>query len=170
MAGILVTIGIYVIYPPLPVSDNITANIPTGTYYSRIPFSIYKANQISGTYSVNGGSSVNVYIFTASQYDLYRTSQLTDNLFKVTGSSGSFSATVSSPGTYYLVFDHATNNSAQDVQITYLLDGWNPIFLGAGIAMIGIGIALGVLGNRQRRKQETPRKVTDVVVFDQPKT
>ena len=170
MAGILFVIGVYVIYPPLHVSDNLAANIPTGNYYYRISFSIVKENQISGTYSVTGGTTVNVYIFTAGQFDLYRTSQSTSNLFRATGSSGSFSATVSTPGTYYLVFDHAADNNAQDVQITYLRDGWNPIFLGTGIALIAVGIALGVLGNKQRRKQEAPRKVTDVVVFDQPKT
>ena len=170
LAGILFIIGVYVIYPPLPVSDNIAANIPTGNYYYRIIFSIVKANHISGTYSVAGGTSVNVYILTASQFDAYKTSQSTSNLFQATSSSGSFSTTVSSPGTYYLVFDHAANNNAQDVQIMYLLDGWSPIFLGAGIALIAVGIALGVLGNRQRRKQEAPRKATDVVMFDQPKT
>jgi len=170
LAGILFIIGVYVIYPPLPLSDNLAANIPTGNYYYRISFSIVKENQISGTYSVTGGTTVNVYIFTAGQFDLYRTSQSTSNLFRATGSSGSFSATVSTPGTYYLVFDHAADNNAQDVQITYLRDGWNPIFLGTGIALIAVGIALGVLGNKQRRKQEAPRKVTDVVVFDQPKT
>jgi len=170
LAGILFIIGVYVIYPPLPLSDNLAANIPTGNYYYRISFSIVKENQISGTYSVTGGTNVNVYIFTAGQFDLYRTSQSTSNLFRATGSSGSFSATVSTPGTYYLVFDHAADNNAQDVQITYLRDGWNPIFLGTGIALIAVGIALGVLGNKQRRKQEAPRKVTDVVVFDQPKT
>ena len=169
VAGILFIIGVYVIYPPLPVSDNIAANIPTGNYYYRISFSIVKENQISGTYSVTGGTTVNVYIFTAGQFDLYRTSQSTSNLFQATGSSGSFGATVSTPGTYYLVFDHASNNNAQDLQITYLLGGWNPIFLGAGVALIAAGIALGILGNRQRRKQEAPRKATDVVMFDQPK-
>ena len=170
VAGILFIIGVYVIYPPLPVSDNIAANIPTGNYYYRISFSIVKENQISGTYSVTGGTTVNVYIFTAGQFDLYRTSQSTSNIFQATGSGGSFSATVSTPGTYYLVFDHAANNNAQDVQITYLRDGWNPIFLGTGIALIAAGIALGIFGNRQRRKQEAPRKATDVVMFDQPKT
>ena len=169
LAGILFIIGVYVIYPPLPLSDNLAANIPTGNYYYRISFSIVKENQISGTYSVTGGTNVNVYIFTAGQFDLYRTSQATDNLFKTTGSSGSFSITVLTPGTYYVVFDHAANNNAQDVQITYLRDGWNPIFLGTGVALIAVGIALGVLGNRQRRKQEAPRKATDVVMFDQPK-
>ncbi|TMI57524.1 hypothetical protein E6H16_10355 [Candidatus Bathyarchaeota archaeon] len=170
MAGILFVIGVYVIYPPLPVSDNLAANIPTGNYYYRISFSIVKENQISGTYSVTGGTTVNVYIFTAGQFDLYRTSQSTSNIFQATGSGGSFSATVSTPGTYYLVFDHAANNNAQDVQITYLRDGWNPIFLGTGVALIAVGIALGIFGNRQRRKQEAPRKATDVVMFDQPKT
>ena len=170
VAGILFVIGVYVIYPPLPVSDNLAANIPTGNYYYRISFSIVKENQISGTYSVTGGTTVNVYIFTAGQFDLYRTSQSTSNIFQATGSGGSFSATVSTPGTYYLVFDHAANNNAQDVQITYLRDGWNPIFLATGVALIAAGIALGILGNKQRRKQEAPRKATDVVMFDQPKT
>ena len=170
VAGILFVIGVYVIYPPLPVSDNLAANIPTGNYYYRISFSIVKENQISGTYSVTGGTTVNVYIFTAGQFDLYRTSQSTSNIFQATGSGGSFSATVSTPGTYYVVFDHAANNNAQDVQITYLRDGWNPIFLGTGIALIAAGIALGILGNKQRRKQEAPRKATDVVMFDQPKS
>ena len=169
-AGILFIIGVYVIYPPLPLSDNLAANIPTGNYYYRIRFSIVKENQISGTYSVTGGTTVNVYILTASQFDAYKASQSTSNLFQATGSSGSFSTTVSTPGTYYLVFDHAANNNAQDLQITYLLGGWNPIFLGAGVALIAAGIALGILGNRQRRKQEAPRKATDVVMFDQPKT
>ena len=151
LAGILFIIGVYVIYPPLPVSDNLAANIPTGNYYYRITF--------------------NIYILTASQFDAYKASQSTSNLFQATGSSGSFGATVSTPGTYYLVFDHASNNNAaQDLQITYLLGGWNPIFLGTGIALIVAGIALGILGNKQRQKQEAPRKATDVVMFDQPKT
>ena len=170
VAGILLIAGIYVIYPPLPVSSTLAANIPAGNYYYRIIFSIAKANRISGTFSGTGGTNVNVYILTASQFDAYKAGQSTSNLFQTTGSSGSFSATVSTPGTYYLVFDHATNNNAQDVQISYLLDGWDPIFLGTGIALITVGIALGILGNRQRRKQEAPRKATDVVMFDQPKT
>lgn len=169
LAGILFIIGIYVIYPPLPVSDNIAANIPAGNYYYRVIFSMVKANRISGTFSTAAGTTVNVYIFTASQFDAYKAGQTTTNLFQTTASTGSYSTTISTPGTYYLVLEHATNNNAQDVQITYLLDGWSPIFLGSGIGLIAVGIVLGYVGSRQRRRQEAPRQATDVVMFDQPK-
>ena len=171
-SGILIIAGIYVIYPPLPVSNNLSANIPAGNYYYRITFNILKADHISGTFSTTDGS-LNVYVFTSTQFASYQSSgQTSSNLYQLLGvSNGPFAANVESPGNYYVVFEHvAGSTSSENVQISYVLDGWNPIFILGGIVLIAIGVALGFFGRMRRSKTEAPRKATDVVMFDQHKT
>ncbi len=97
----------------------------------------------------------------------YRNGQLNGYLFKTTGTSGSFSAGNLFPGTYHLVFEHASTTNAQDVQVAYDLGGWSTVWIVGGIGLIAGGIILGYVSARQRRKFETPRQATGIVMFDQ---
>jgi hypothetical protein len=172
IGGILVIIGIYVVYPPFPISGNYAASIPTGNYFYRITFNILKADHILGTFSEASGNSVTVYIFNAAQYDAYRNGGFAVSLFSTSGPTGSFSASISSPGDYYLILQHGASNTnqIQNVQVSYVIDGMNPVFLGSGIALIAAGIALGYLGYIKKRRTVAPRSVTDVILFDRPQT
>ena len=76
------------------------------------------------------------------------------SLFSANGSSGSFAIDLPSSGTYYLVFAHGagSEDSAQDVRVSYRVAGIEPEFIGVGSALIAPGIALVGLGLRFRER------------------
>ncbi len=168
LGGILVIVGIYVVFPASPVSGAEAASIPTGNYYYRIGFSIFKGGHLSGSFAEASGNIVTLYIFDTSQFDSYRTSGVTTSLFETSGANGSFSALLSSPGNYYIVLQHGTaySGQAQNVQVSYAIDGINPTILFSGIGTIVGGIFVALLGYARKRKTTPPRAVTDVILFD----
>src|SRR5439155_11165855 len=80
--------------------------------------------------------------------------------FSVNGSFGSFSTDLPSSGTYYLVFAHGVGSeeSAQDVRVSYRVAGIEPEFIGVGLGLIAPGIILVGVGLwiRERRRKRAP--------------
>jgi hypothetical protein len=172
LGGLLVIIGIYLVLPATAVSNTETDTIPAGgNYFFRITFSVQKAGQISGTYSETAGNSVTLFVFNNVQLDAYRTGDNSSRMFVTSGSSGSYSASVFSPGDYYLVLQHGSAYSAQsqNVQLTWTLDGMNLVWLGIGVSVLIVGVALSSLGYLKRRGALPPPSATDVIMFNQPK-
>ena len=170
LGGLLVIVGVYLVLPATAVSKSETDTIPAGNYFFRITFSIQKAGQISGTYSETAGNSVTLFVFDGSQLGAYRTGDNSSRMFATSGSSGSYSASFSSPGDYYLVLQHgsAYSSQSQSVQLTWTLDGMNPGWLGIGVTVLIIGVALSSLGYVRRRRALPPPSATDVIMFDKP--
>ena len=92
-------------------------------------------------------------------------------MFVTSGITGTYSASVFSPGDYYLVLEHgaAYSNQAQNVRLSWTLDGMNPVWLALGISVLTIGLVLSSLGYLKRRGASPPPSATDVIMFDKPK-
>src|SRR5207245_10595497 len=104
------------------------------------------------------GDVVNLYVFGERQYQVYAFIGLGRSLFSTNGSSGSVAIDLPSSGTYYLVSAHGaeSENSAQDVRVSYRVAGIEPEFIGVGIPLIGAGTA-GVGVGLWRRDRQTKR-------------
>jgi hypothetical protein len=153
------------------MSSNETDTIPAGNYFFRITFSVQKAGQISGSYSETAGNPITLYLFNGPQFAAYRSGDNSSRMFVSSGRTGSYSASVSSPGDYYLVLEHGTaySNRAQNVQLSWTLDGMNPVWLALGVSVLVIGVVLSSLGYLKRRGALPPPSATDVIMFDRPK-
>ena len=171
LGGLLVIIGIYLVIPATAVSSNETDTIPAGNYFFRITFSIQKAGQISGSYSETSGTPITLYLFNGPQLAAYKAGDDSSRMFVTSGSTGSYSASVFSPGDYYLVLEHgaAYSTQAQNVQLSWTLEGMNPVWLALGISVLVIGVVLSSLGYLKRRGALPPPSATDVIMFDRPK-
>ncbi len=169
--GILLIVGIYFAIPGTAVSGNGTYSVPAGNFYYRITLNLLKAGRISGQFSETSGNIISLYVFTGAQFDSYRNGVVGQDLFAISGGSGTFSASVVSPGDYYLVLQHGANfvNQTQAVQLTWQLDGTNPVLLGLGITILVVGVILSLLGYRMRRRGAPPPSTAGVILFDQPK-
>src|SRR3989441_2841679 len=80
-------------------------------YYTYLRFEILTAGTITVTYQASPGA-VDQYVLTQAQYAVLQTYATTDPLFSMAGSSGSFTASLPSPGTYSLVTTHAVRYEA----------------------------------------------------------
>jgi hypothetical protein len=159
------------VIPATAVSSNETDTIPAGNYFFRITFSIQKAGQISGSYSGTAGNPITLYLFNGPQLAAYRAGDNSSRMFVTSGITGTYSASVSSPGDYYLVLEHgaAYSSQAQNVQLSWTLNGMNPVWLALGISVLTIGLVLSSLGYLKGRGASPPPSATDVIMFDKPK-
>ena len=167
----MLIIGVYIVLPATAVSGDQAASINIGANnYYRITFNILKAGRISGTFSETSGNSITLYIFNQQQQTGYQSGQTTDNMFSTSGSTGSFSASVLSPGNYYLVLEHGASfaDQVQNVQVSWVLDGSNLALLGTGLAILATGLVFLFIGYRKMHGASPPPSATDVVMFDQP--
>ena len=114
---------------------------------------------MSGQFADLAGDVVNLYVFGERQYEVYAFIGLGRSLFSANGSSGSFAIDLPGSGTYYLVFAHGagSEDSAQDVRVTYRVAGIEPEFIGVGLPLIAVGIAgVGVALWRRDRQAKDP--------------
>jgi hypothetical protein len=171
LGGIILIIGVYFIIPPIPVTGSGNASIPAGAYYYRFSFSVVKAGRLSGTFSEASGNSITLYIFNAAQYSTWQETGTVDHMFETIQATGSFSASIQSPGQYYIVLTHAagTGGLIQNVQVNYSLDGMNIVFLGSGIILVIVGASLVYAGYTRKRKTAIPPTITDVTMFEAPR-
>jgi hypothetical protein len=171
LGGILLLIGVYLGIPPTPVNGSGNASIPAGAYYYHFGFNVLKAGLLSGTFSEASGNRVALYIFNAAQYRTWQETGAVDHMFQTFGAIGSFSASILSPGLYYIVLTHVAGTSGliQNVQLNYSLNGTNIVFLGSAIILIIVGAALVSVGYTRKRKMDIPRTITDVTMFEAPR-
>ncbi|MBO0888185.1 hypothetical protein J2P12_03705 [Candidatus Bathyarchaeota archaeon] len=168
--GILAISGIYLLIPAAPVSGDRALSIPAGDYFTRLTFHVFKSDRISGNFYESSGNTITLYIFNGEQLGIYKSTGRVNGMFQVTSARGTYSASFSSPGDYYLVVAHDVSDSGliQSVNVSFTLDGTNSLVLGSGIFLIAAGAGMIILGNARKRRTETPRSISDVVLFDQP--
>jgi hypothetical protein len=136
------------------------ATIPAGpTWFYPYHINVLGSSRVSGEFADPAGGVVNVYVFGEKQYELYAFIGLGQSLFSVNGSSGSFAIDLPSSGTYHIVFAHGagSEDSEQDVRVSYRVAGIEPGFIGVGVALIAPGIALVGVGLwiRERVRRQT---------------
>ncbi len=109
-----------------------------------------------------------LYIFSSAQYSAYQNGASSTSIDEEYGSNGAFSATVPSPGTYYIILVHGlfSHNQDQNVQVSLVIDGVNNEYLASGIGVAAAGITLAYVGYTRRRKTIPSRKVIDVIMSD----
>ena len=136
------------------------ATIPAGpAWFYVYEIKVLGSSRMSGQFADLAGDVVNLYVFGERQYEVYAFIGLGRSLFSANGSSGSFVIDLPTSGTYYLVFAHGagSEDSAQDVRVSYRVAGIEPEFMGVGVPLIAIGIA-GVSVGLWRREQQAKRR------------
>ena len=132
------------------------ATIPPGpSWFYVYQFKVIGSSRMSGQFAALAGDVVNLYVFGEKQYELYAFIGWGNGLFSLNGSSGSFAIDLPSSGTYFLVLAHGpgSENSAQNVRVSYRVAGIEPEFITVGSGLIAPGIALVGLGLWMRERR-----------------
>jgi len=132
------------------------ATIPAGpAWFYVYEIKVIGSSRVSGQFADLAGDVVNLYVFGERQYEVYAFIGLGRSLFSANGSSGSFAIDLPSAGTYFLVFAHGagSEDSAQDVRVSYRVAGIEPEFIGVGVPLIAVGIASVSLALWRRDRQ-----------------
>lgn len=171
---ILIGIGAWALISAFSTSSATTEfTIPTGEYYYRFESTSLINGGTHGSFVVNAGDTVTMFVFSESEYDNYVLTGLGDPLDTVTGYEGNFSADLSGTGKIYLVFEHASGSDETDVALTYTITGIAVTYLVGGIILIAAGLVLGLVSMRFRAKEVqvgAPSTVaTDVTLFNDQK-
>ena len=161
VGGILLVIGILLaLGAPANDSKDSTFSIPSGAgyYYEYTLTGVFTGEEITFSYAVQSGGTVDVYLLSAAayssySYDLTVPSSLYANASTV---SGAGRVVIPADGTYYLVVNHGSGytTSAQSGQMSIRASGLNLTLLAAGIVLAAIGIALLAVGYRLRGKAQ----------------
>lgn len=167
IAIFMVPIGIIAIIKDQPYTGSYSFTVPPGQYYY-VPLRVGNGGRISGDFLVSSGQPVTVYVFNQQEYDQYQANGSSASLFSATDlSRGSYSASIPTPGTYYVVTAHGTgyDQTSEPVTLSVRIDGTNlPYVALESLAPVGGALVVfGFLVQRRRnmlwitaRLKETP--------------
>jgi len=145
-----------------PASDSATITIPSGAnWYYVYDFSLLASGHLSGTFQERSGGTVDVYVFTDAQFNVYDGGGSPQPLFSTSGVSGTIDVALPGSDTFHLVFDHGAGYDSleQDVTVDITVSGIGPpIVVIAGIIALGLGILFIVLAAwKERRDRRAPQ-------------
>lgn len=156
IAAFLVPIGVVAVIKAQTYTVNYSFNVPPGQYYY-IPVHVSSGGRISGDFVVNSGQPVTVYVFSQQEYDLYQTNGVESSLFSMVDlSQGTYSASIPTPGTYYVVTAHGNGyaQTSEAVTLSVKVDSTNLPYL--GLETLGpVGGALAVFALLMIRRQNS---------------
>ena len=174
-AAIAVAIGVFFVWSSIPPASNTTTfTIPSGNYFYRFETTSLLDAEVTGSFDVTSGDDVTVMLFDQTEYKSYETTGLASPLFSSSGSTGTFSGSLSGVGKLFIVFEHEAMSGSGEtsVQIDYKVSGIAITYLALGIALVVIGVVVAVIGSRIRRKEveATPPSpaATDVTILSPP--
>lgn len=161
LGGIFLALGLlFALGAQANDSKDSTFTIPSGAgyYYQYTLSGMFTGEQITFSYGVQSGGTVDVYFLNAAAYSSYSYDLTVPTSLYANTSTGSGTGSVVIPadGTYYLVVNHGSGftTSAQSGQMSIRASGLNLTLLAAGIALVVVGIALLALGYRMRGKAQ----------------
>jgi len=175
VAIILAIIAIFMMYQSvISKHDTNTVTIPSGSgWYYSYEFYLPSGSNVSVEYLETLGRSVDVSLFTSSQFDRYSNGLQTESLYSESGASGEFSHTAANSDTYYLIFEHGSgfSSSSQSVTVDFRVNGLDTLVLVVGLVLLIIGAILGFAAYRMKKEDKPPwahemPKDSDVVMFD----
>ncbi len=145
-----------------PVSDSVVITIPSGAdWYYVYDFSLLASGHISGTFQERSGGTVDVYVLTDAQYNVYDEGGSPQTLFYTSGVSGPIDVELPGSDTFHLVFDHGAGYDSlqQDVTVDITVSGIGPpSYVILGIVALGLGTLFIVLAAwKERRDKRAPR-------------
>jgi hypothetical protein len=118
---------------------------------------VSNGGRISGDFVEISGQPVTVYVFNQQEYDQYRANGAKSSLFSTMDlSQGTYSASIPTPGTYYVVTAHGTGyaQTSEPVTLSVKVDGTNLPYLGLeSLAPVGGGLLVFAYVTRRRRNR-----------------
>ena len=175
IGAVLVVVGLLgVVYGVMPGDESDTLTLPVGSeYYYVIETKDIINLEISGDFTVTGGSTVAFYVFTPDQYDDFAAGTGTASLYHATAAAAEFSVADEGAGKLFIVFMHGDTYDAQEVSYNMSASGIILTLVVAGAILMAAGVVMIVFALRVK-KGETAAvppmpQSGDVVRFDQPK-
>lgn len=175
VGGILILIGAILAANSILTSDRSqTENEEIEPYYLTYfeSTSEIAGGSLSGHFSVYPGT-IDFYIFTKEQFDIFVDTGDADFVYHGSGSSGDFSVSFPTTGVYYIVASHAPAyvDITQQLTLTYVMKGLALTNLLIGIVVLAIGAVLIVIGLKVKGKEnvEHENMLDDVTMFDDKK-
>lgn len=174
---VLIVVGLLVTLwstPLIGTEKTSTQTIPSGDYFRYWKTGTITAAQVSGSFQVEGGTDVELFIFTEAQYDQWYSTGTGPSLAHAIAPAGKFSQDLPGTGVFYLIVAHGpTSNAEQTFTLTYEASGIMITYLLVGVVLLAIGIVLSVMGLRMKRGENEmeappipPKAVDDVTSFD----
>jgi hypothetical protein len=140
----LAPVGFVALIKDQPYAGAFSFTVPPGEYYY-LPLRVVNGGRVSGNFVESQGQLVSLYVFNQQQFDEYQIKGALSSLFSTTNlSQGTYSTSISAPGTYYVVTAHGTgyDQTSQQLTLTVRVDGTNLPYLGLESL---VPIALGLL-------------------------
>lgn len=111
--------------PLVPATGSATETIPTGNYYRFWETKMTANGHVSGSFEVQGGGAVELFIFTEDQYDKWASGNEPGGaIAHAVAPAGNFSLDLPGTGNFYLIVAHAPgSNSEQTFSLTYKVEG-----------------------------------------------
>lgn len=137
-----------------PHTGTFAYTVPPGQYYY-LQLHVSNGGRVSGSFVETQGLPLAIYVFDQQQYDQYDAFGTSTSLFSATNlSQGTFDASISAPGNYYIVLDHALGyySTPEQVSLTVTVDGTNlPYLVLESLAPIGAVLLASAFVLRRRR-------------------
>ncbi len=130
-----------------PASDSATITIPSGAnWYYAYDFSLLASGHLSGTFQERSGGTVDVYVLTDAEFNVYDGGGSPQPLFSTSGVSGVIDVALPGSDTFHLVFDHGAGYDSleQDVTVAITVSGIGPPII--VLAVVGAICLLGGIG------------------------
>src|SRR4030042_451333 len=151
-ASIAVAIGVLLLLVAIPTSNHTTSVSIPSENYAWFEWATVLGVKVSGSFEVASGDQVTLKVFDGAGYDQYA---LTGNgvpLDEASGISGTFEGSRSGVGILVIVIE---NYEPHTVELTmdYSIAGLAVTYFGIGVAVLVIGVVLGLLGRKMRIKE-----------------
>ncbi|HEX9341810.1 MAG TPA: hypothetical protein VF992_11675 [Thermoplasmata archaeon] len=149
-------------YSAVPTTDSSTVTIPSGAdWYYVYDFPLVTGGHLTGSFEEVAGGTVDVFVFTDTQYKAYDGGGAAQPLSATSGSSGQLDVALPGWDTFHLIFDHGAGYDAtqQDVRVEITVSGIGPpIFVFGGIVALVLGVVfLAVAAAMKRRERRAPQ-------------
>jgi hypothetical protein len=135
--------------------------IPAGAeWYVYIEVHVLSGGSLQVDYAVTSDGTVDLFAFTAAQYEAYSSTGTGTFLHgEADVSSGRFDVSLPEAGTYYVAMQHsfAYAGVVQNVRTTFRVVGLSPTWLIAGLAILSPGVVFAAIGLSLRRRAVASR-------------
>ncbi|HEX9708469.1 MAG TPA: hypothetical protein VGB42_00615 [Candidatus Thermoplasmatota archaeon] len=176
IGGLLLIGGIFFLRGAgAPGDENNSFSIPSGEgWFYEYELSFVGEGRITGSYTVQSGGAVELFVFTKNQRDAFVEGGLPGNEFHTTGTAGAFDVRVPG-GTHYLVFTHTSSNygTGKNVDLNWQISGYDTMATIIGVVLLLAGIGTYVAWYKARKREEAERPAgavpaQDIVHFSAP--
>lgn len=179
VGGILIFIGFSIAMPSiipsiLPSGEmkTLTATIEPQHYIYTSTLDEISLGSISGSFMATPGT-VDFYIFTEEQYDVYSRVGTSSSVLHASGESEEFYADLSGGGHFYIVAEHGSGSywdKHQTFTMEYRISGFPSFFPTVGFVIVLFGAAVVVYGVIEKRREphcEYVEPILDVTIFEE---